>query len=172
MNGESSGQIADLVELLNSSDAAVRQASREKLVELGGDTVTRTLVTALIDPRTQVRREAGRALQTIADPIAAPALLNALDDEDKEVRWIAGEALIALEDVGLKTVLSGLIRRAGSPEFCKSAHHVLHARKQWTQVIDPVLHALNQHEPAVMVPPAAYKALVAVSEFPPRDSAT
>lgn len=160
-------QVTQWIGQLADGDAVVRQESREQLVQRGGRDVTRALVTALIDPRTHVRWEAAKALQAIADPVAAPALMHALDDDDKDVRWVAAEGLIALDKVGLMAVLSGLIKRAGSFEYCKSAHHVLHEMKAYAGTVAPVLEALEQSEAAVTAPPAAYEALVALSDTPP-----
>ena len=151
------GQLAD-------EDGVVREQSRNELIQRGGHDVTRALVTALIDPRTHVRWEAAKALQVIADPVAAPALMHVLDDDDSDVRWVAGEALIALGHVGLLTVLSGLIKRAGSIAFCTSAHHVLHEMKACGDSVAQVLESLEQLEPAMTAPPAAYKALMALNE--------
>ncbi len=122
-------QVRQLVDQLADEDAVVREKSREQLIQLGGHDVTRAVVMALIDPRTHVRWEAAKVLQAIADPVAAPALMHALDDEDGDVRWVAAEGLIALDKVGLLAVLSGLIKRADSTRIRKSAHHVLHEMK-------------------------------------------
>ena len=163
-NTETSNDLSKLVQQLADDDAAIREKSRKDLVQLGDASVTRALVVALLDPRTHFRWEAAKALQEIADPVAAPALLNAMDDEDEDVRWVASEGLAALGKVGLLTVLSGLIQRAGSIAFCKSAHHVLHELKLYAGTVAPVLTALEQSEPAVSAPPAAYEALQALHD--------
>ena len=102
----------------------------------------------------------------IADPIAAHSLLHALDDRDQDVRWVAAEGLVALGQTGLLTVLSGLTRRAQSPAFCRSAHHVLHdlRQKDHADVINRVLEALESPDPEVAAPVAAYDALVALKQ--------
>ncbi len=130
------GQLAD-------EDGVVRERSRNELIEFGGHDVTRALVTTLIDPRTHIRWEAAKALQVIADPVAAPALMHALDDDDKDVRSVAAEALIALDKVGAMAVLSGLIKRSGSIAYCKSAHHVLHEMKAYAGTVAPRLRPSN-----------------------------
>ena len=156
--------VSQLIGKLADGDAVVREKSREQLIQLGGHDVTRAVVMALIDPRTHVRWEAAKTLQAIADPVAATALMHALDDDDKDVRWVAAEGLIALDKVGVMAVLSGLIKRAESIAYCKSAHHVLHEMKAYAGTVAPVLEALEQSEPAVTAPPAAYEALVALSD--------
>lgn len=151
-----------LVEQLASDDPVVRERSRRRLVEIGGKHATRALIGELVDPRKQVRWEAAKALKAIADPASAAALMQLLDDDDQDVRWVAGEALVALGKIGLMTVLSGLIKRARSPEFCQSAHHVLHdlKEKDYAEGIQNVLKALESSEPEVTAPPVSYEALV------------
>lgn len=158
--------IASLIAKLVSDDALARERSREELVGIGGPVVTRALVGELVDPRPQVRWEAAKALEAMADPVAAPALLNALEDDQEDVRWVAGEGLVALGEVGLLTVLSGLTKRAQSIVFCKSAHHVLHdlRKKEYVELIAPVLDALTSAEPEVTAPPAAYRTLIALKQ--------
>lgn len=89
------------------------------------------LVELLSDPVAKRRWEAALALKEIADPAAATPLVNALEDEDHDVRWVAGKALIALRMAGLRSVLSGLIQRSGSVVFRTSAHHLLHDLMEW-----------------------------------------
>jgi len=138
-----------LVAQLSDDEASMREKSREQLVQLGNHEVTRELVLALIDPRMQVRWEAAKALQAIADPLSAAALMHALDDEDEDVRWVAAEGLIALGRTGLLTVLSGLMKRAGSVAFCRSAHHVFSKWRTDADAINPVLAALEQLDSAM-----------------------
>ena len=67
-----------------------------------------------------INRDLGnRQQEAVAD------LVYALDDEDDEVRWIAAEALIEIGLDGLLTVLSGLVKRSRSINFCRGAQHVL-----------------------------------------------
>ena len=153
-----------LVAQLADKNSVVREKSREQLIQLATPEVTRALLQAVIDPRTHVRWEAAKALQAIADPVAASTLMHAMEDEDADVRWVAAEGLIALNEVGVRTALSGLIVRAGSIEFRKSAHHVLHESTAFADAVAPVMQALGHSEPAVAVPQAAHKALVALNE--------
>ena len=109
-----------------------------------------------------MRWEAAKALCGIADPLAAPALVNALDDRDGDVRWLAAEGLAALGREGLQPLLAALLQRAESGWFCDGAHHVcrtLIKRKRLGPILRPVLAALKESEPGVAAPPAAYAAL-------------
>jgi 6-phosphogluconolactonase len=165
-NMDAAPETRDLIEQLAGTDAVTRERSRNQLVQRKTPDVIRALLQAVIDPRTHVRWEAAKALQAIADPVAASALMHAMEDENADVRWVAAEGLIALKEVGLRTVLSGLITRAGSIEFRESAHHVLHESNGFAGVVAPVMKALGQSEPEVAAPVAAYQALVALNETP------
>ena len=164
---DSDERLRELIAALASLDPVARERSREALVAAGTCAVTRALVIELSDPRRRVRWEAAKALAVIADPISAPALVDALDDDDDDVRWIAAEGLVAMGREGLLTVLGGLIKRAQSLAFCRGAHHVLHdlghircpQKRLNSAAIAPVLNALEQTEPAMMAPAAAMKAL-------------
>ena len=143
----------------------IRQTARDELVLLDGHEVTRALVAELIDPRAHVRWEAAKALAAIADPIAAHGLTHALDDEDRDVRWVAAEGLIVLGKTGLMTVLSGLTKRAVHrflPE--RPSCFVGNASCGYADVVAPVLGALEGPEPGVGAPPAAIIALVALKQ--------
>ncbi len=152
--------VAQLIRELGDKNPAVRESARKQLIHTGGRDVTRALAEALHDSRKAVRWEAAKALKEIGDPVAAAALSTALSDEDSDVRWIVGEALIALGMVGLHTVLTALMSRAGSVVFRIATHHVLSELKYLSPTVDPVLRALHQWEPALTAPPAAYNAMI------------
>ena len=154
-------RIPTLVRELASRDPAVREKAREALVAIGKPAVP-SLIQLLSHRKTHVRWEAAKALCGIADPIAATALVNALDDTDDDVRWLAAEGVTALGRDGLQPLLTAMLERAQSCSFCEGAHHVCHAlatRRRLGPILRPVLAALGQAEPAVGVPLAAYIAL-------------
>ena len=85
-----------------------------------------------------------------------------LCDEDSDVRWVAGEAMIALKRDAVKPLLTALTKSRDSEGLYKSAHHVLHELSKLGDLdplLAPVLHALNGSEPEVAAPVAALKAL-------------
>lgn len=159
---DSQTEVDSLVADLANTNPVARQRARESLVALGSHEVTAALVLELIDPRDHVRWEAAKALSALTDPVSAPAMVHALEDDNGDVRWLAADGLVALGKTGLMAVLSGLIKRASSTAFCRSAHHVLSGCSQEgnANTIAPVLVALTGPEPGVCVPPAAYDALM------------
>jgi hypothetical protein len=168
--GETSGQqeddtIASLVADLGVSHGMQRRETRQRLIDIGQAAVP-ALIAALSSPSENVRWEAAKALGEIRDPRAAPALMDALEDTEPGVRWLAEEALIALGRRGLLTILEALEERCDSRWLCDGAHHVLHTliREGVADEARPVLEALEDLEPAVEVPVAAYHALQLLRE--------
>jgi hypothetical protein len=161
-------RIPSLVTDLANTDPMVRTKSRKALVALGKLAVP-SLIRLLLHRKPHVRWEAAKALCGIADPLAASALVNALDDRDGDVRWLAAEGLAALGREGLQPLLAALLQRAESCSFCEGAHHVCHTlvkRKKLGPILRLVLAAMKESEPGVAVPPAAYTALSRLREVP------
>jgi HEAT repeat protein len=116
-----------LMALLCDRNTLRRQQARIALVDIGAPAVP-YLIQALEDPESEecARWEAAKALSDIGDPAAAPALINALgQDERFGIRWLAAEGLIALERQGLTPLLEALIQRSDSAWLREGAHHVL-----------------------------------------------
>jgi HEAT repeat protein len=152
--------ITSLVDALASTDGVERQAAREKLEEVGRPAVP-SLLRSLQSSSEHARWEAAKALGEIADPSAAPALVNTLEDEKAAVRWLAATALISLGREALAPLLRGLEGNSDSIWFRDGAHHVLHSLVK-DGVADeavPVLEALENLEPCIEAPIAAYHVL-------------
>jgi len=160
-------EIQLLIADLASEDWRTRQEARHSLVRLGSRAVA-PLIKALGESNNSywaLRWEAAKALGEIADPVAAPALLRALEDERDGIRWLAAEGLIAMGRGGLLPLLEALVHRSDSGRLRAGAHHVL---RQWVErdpqgIIIPVLKALEDIEPVIQVPPAAQAALDALT---------
>lgn len=157
--------IDSLVDSLASADGLERHAAREQLEELGSSSVP-ALVRALKSPSEHARWEAAKALGEIADPSAAPALVSTLCDQKAAVRWLAGEALIHIGRGALAPLLRGLEGSSDSIWFRDGAHHVLRSliRDGVADEAIPVLEALENLEPSVEAPVAAYHVLEALRQ--------
>ncbi len=160
-------RIRSLVANLESDDPTVRTKTREALGVMGKPAVP-SVIQLLSHPKPRVRWEAAKTLCDIADPLAASAMTNAMDDRDSDVRWLAAEGLAALGRDGLRPLLAALIERAQSSWFCEGAYHVcydLAKREDFSSLLRPLLTVLKEAEPAVAVPPAAYAALSRLREL-------
>jgi HEAT repeat protein len=153
-------EIKALVDALADGDGVARHNAREQLERVGKPAVPH-LVFTLRSPSEHARWEAAKALAEIADPSAAPALVNALCDEKAAVRWLAGNALINLGHDALAPLLRGLEASSDSIWFRDGAHHVLRSliREGEADEAIPVMEALENLEPRIEAPIAAYHVL-------------
>ena len=157
--------IASLVDALAGTDGVERRVAREKLEKIGRQAVP-ALLTALQSPSARARWEAAKALGEIADPSAALALVGTLEDEEPGVRWLAATALINLGHAALAPLLRGLESSGDSIWLREGAHHVLRSliREGVADEAIPVLEALEDIEPSIEAPIAAYHVLQALRE--------
>jgi len=118
-------RIPSLAADLASLSPVARRNARKALVAIGKLAVP-SLIRLLSHRKPLVRWEGAKSLCGIADPLAASALVNALDDRDGDVRWLAAEGLAVLGQESLQPLLAALIQRAESCWFCEGAHHVCH----------------------------------------------
>ena len=161
--------IEALVADLSSEDGLVRVMSRRALVTIGGRSVAR-LTDALKSTKAVQRWEAAKALGDIGDPAAIGSLIRALEDEMFDVRWLAGEGLIAIGRRAIPPLVRDLVERRDSVWLMEGAHHVLHGFKgaHSDPGLGPVIRALEGPEPAVELPVAAENALKLLEAKPKR----
>jgi HEAT repeat protein len=116
------------------------------------------------------RWEAAKALGEIGDPAATEALIRALDDEMFDVRWLAGESLIAIGRRAILPLVRHLVARSDSSWLTEGAQHVLHGFKtaHSDPALGPVIRALEGPEPAVELPIAAENAIRLLEAKPRR----
>lgn len=160
-----SADIPALIATLAGNDGLERQRARESLVDIGKPAVAALIeVLAAPDSNYHTRWEAAKALSDLEDPEAASVLVNALEDEDFGVRWLAAEGLIAMGRDGLAPLLEALVKRSDSASLREGAHHVLRMLNKGDlhAQIGPVLAALEDVEPILEVPVATHAALDAL----------
>ncbi|MEZ4766826.1 MAG: HEAT repeat domain-containing protein [Caldilineales bacterium] len=164
--------IQALIETLGADDGLKREQARFQLV-FTGRAATMSLIDALSDPSVHRRWEAAKALGAISDPRAAAPLVEALDDENASVRWVASDDLITMGRDGLEPLLRALIADSGSVWLREGAHHVLHfmARNGMAE-LTPVVDALEDIVPTIEVPVAAYYALQTLNDRHPAATRT
>jgi HEAT repeat protein len=154
--------ISSLIADLGSKDGMARVRARKSLVAIGKPSVD-PLVEALASKKELVRWEAAKAIGQIGNPTATLALVRALEDEMFDVRWLAAEALITIGKEALVPLLKALIKDLDSIWLREGAHHVFHdlarGKSGLRGVLQPVLAALEDIEPALEVPLAAKEAL-------------
>ena len=157
-------EIEDLINDLGNKNGRVRLKSRRKLVSKGREVIER--MRELLDsPSYRVRWEAMKTLEQIGDPVTIPDFIQALEDDESEIRWLAAEGLI---NTGIKCVvplLKTLLEKSESNSIFvyAGAHHVFSdLRKEkilpdefpvekllcvlknpgWTESLNPVVFSL------------------------------
>lgn len=160
-NSEMRAQVRSLIDDLDHEDGLHREQARQALIRIGRPAVV-GLIRALQRPSHRIRWEAAKALGEIGDPHAADALVDALDDEDVGVRWVAADALVNLGGNALEPMLKAVISHSDDIWLREGAHRVLKvlAQRGYQPIVMPVLRALEDIEPAIEAPFAAYEALL------------
>jgi hypothetical protein len=156
--------IPALIDDLGSSDWATRDTARSALITIGAPAVP-GLADALANRERHIRWEAVKILRQINRPAAAPAFVAALEDPGPGIRWIAAEGLAALGRPGVIALLQALVTTPDSPRLRRGARRTLHALgdPRLQQQVAPVLAALQDVEPDLVVPIAAHDVLAVLA---------
>lgn len=127
------------------------------------------LVQDLKNPHMRIRCRAARELREAGDPATAQALVDALEDDEIEVRWLASEALANLGAAAVIPLLEALIARFDSNRTRDGARHILHALQQRGELsapLIPVYRSLGGVASVVQTPWAAKQALETLGAYP------
>jgi len=133
--------LGPLMAKLASEDGGIRKEARGALVALGKPAVSSLAKALKNSGSNQVRWEAAKALGEIGAPRSIPTLVKALEDKDRDVAWLAAEALSALKKKAWPEVLRAIMKAGPHSESLRrGAHHVL--AKQKEEGLDDLLAAL------------------------------
>lgn len=155
---EAPPSIESLIADLSKADGDVREDARRQLVARGSAAIG-AMTEVLSSPDPQTRWEAAKALGEIRHSEAGAALASCLNDEHRDVRWVAAAGLIAIGRDALEPMLEELIAHADSVSVREEATHVLHSLTGENPEVIPVLKALSGAAPLFEVPVAAFDAL-------------
>ncbi len=129
-----------LLSQLQKNDVVERQHARETLGVMG-KAVVPDLIALLSHPHEHVRWEVCKTLAKIKDPRAGHSLAEVLLDDDADVRWVAAEALIALERHAIEPLLQVIRTHFDSILLREAAHHVLYELKR-EEILDEKVEAV------------------------------
>lgn len=122
--------LKSLMKMLESKDGLVRQKARIALVEMGDPAVIPLSEALMHSKLNHTRWGAAKALGEIVDTRSLPALVNALDDTDADVAWLAGVALKRFEKGAWRLLLQKLIESGvDSVRLRNGARHVFSGQK-------------------------------------------
>jgi HEAT repeat protein len=117
-------KIKELIEVLGDQDGQKRKNAREKLVDIGEDSLHH--IKDLLNHSKHIYRwEAMKVIKDIGAPKSIPVLLDALDDEKSDIRWIAAEGLINSGSSAVIPLLKHVTENYDSVFVLNGAHHVI-----------------------------------------------
>ena len=109
---------------LGSQNGIQRQYARLAMVDIGEPAID-ILVVLAMHPQWTIRWEAVNALSLMRNAVTAPVLINALEDTNESIRWVAAHGLITLGKPGLISLLEALSSYKLSAILRKNAHYIL-----------------------------------------------
>ncbi|MFZ0452560.1 MAG: HEAT repeat domain-containing protein [Ignavibacteriaceae bacterium] len=117
-------KIEELIKNFYSKNGIERKIARYELVKIGKPAVE-YLSKLLKAPKEFTRWEAIKTLGQIGDPESIPVLIDALENEDFDIRWMAAEALIGIGEISIKPILKAVIAGEKSIFLLEGVHHIL-----------------------------------------------
>jgi len=117
-------EIKKLINALTGENGIERQKARHKLVKMGPPAID-YLIELQYSPNHKARWEAMKAIGQIADPESIPILINSLEDEKFDVRWLAAEGLIEIGNTVVKPLVNNFLENVDSEYLQEGVHHVL-----------------------------------------------
>lgn len=163
INNPEDKKIKQLLDAIGSDDTQIRTNARKQLAELGEKSIDYLM--ELVDhPKHIYRWEALKTLNDINDPLAIPISLQALEDDESDIRWIAAEGLINLGQKSIEPLLKLLIEKSDSVFVLAGAHHVFYDLKKTGKLpdkfpVDEILAATKKHELRKGIKSIAYEIL-------------
>jgi HEAT repeat protein len=119
-------KIKELINNLSSDNSIERIKARYELVKIGKPAIEYLIGLQYLNIA-HIRWEAIKTLSQIADPDAIPILINALENDRFDVRWLAAEGLIDIGIESIKPLLIALEARQDSKFLIEGVHHILKA---------------------------------------------
>ena len=135
-----------ILERLSNTDRTLRLETRKELEEIGVEIIPHLSEILYFDDH-KLRLEAAKTLGQMAYPEGINIQIQALEDEESDIRWIAAEGLVKLGRKVIKPLLEKLIDDDGE-SICmrKGAFHIfpkLDIRDERKEKLKPLIKALN-----------------------------
>ncbi len=105
-------------------DGSVRENARNLLISLGSPAID-YLFEMLSHPDVIARWETLKILIEINDPDIIPLLINALDDSNSAIRWLAAEGLAAMGEDAFLAMMNALSSYPDTVSIRKGLKHVM-----------------------------------------------
>jgi hypothetical protein len=136
-----------MLERLLSDDRSIRIQTREEIEQIGIDIIPH-LGEILYFDNHKLRWEAAKTLEQMAYVEGIDIQLQALEDEESDIRWIAAEGLVKLGRKSILPILKKIVNDGTeSVFFIKGAYHVLQKldiEEDLKEKLKPIVKALNK----------------------------
>ena len=116
--------IEELIKELSNENGIIRQKARYALVKMGNPALD-YLLELQTSEKHLARWESVKAISEIGSKDSIPILINALEDEEFDVRWLAAEGLIEIGRSSVHPLLKAFIAKKDSVHLKEGVHHVL-----------------------------------------------
>jgi HEAT repeat protein len=118
--------LESLMNMLESKDIVTREKARELLIVIGKPAVPSLIQSLQTSKLDHLRWEAAKILGSIDDKRAIPSLVKALEDDNRDVAWLAALALRNFGKTAWPQLLKMLIDgKSDSVLLRQGVHHVL-----------------------------------------------
>ena len=151
-----------LLKALRGADEQLSSQIFASLVRLGSLAVP-ALIQRSKSRSAHIRWNCVRALGEIHDVRALPVLVDALQDNDHAVAWMAAKGLTQFGKDSLKSVLELLMRASMTPWLAETASYVLsryaHRNAKAKEIVEPLIHRMRESGYRIGTAVAAQKTL-------------
>jgi len=159
--------LESLMDLLASKNGVTRLKTRKSLVALGKPAVPSLNRTLQNSKEDHLRWEAAKTLGAIGDIRSIPVLVNALEDSNPDVAWLAAEALRKFKKAAWPLLLRALIKsKPESVLLRQGTYHVLRNQKEdgFNDLLAALIKTLKSNSVPISRPLAAYDLLKRLKE--------
>jgi HEAT repeat protein len=147
-------EIKKLIEDMTGDNGIARQKAWHRLVKIGEPAID-YLIELQYSKNHKARWEAIKAIGQINDPETIPILINSLEDDKFDVRWLAAEGLIDLGKDVVKPLLNTFSQDIDSEYLREGVHHILKELERRDEFDDkteiiPALEETNLNEKVII----------------------
>ena len=151
-----------LLKALRGADEQLSSQIFASLVRLGSLAVP-ALIQKSKSSSAHIRWNCARALGEIHDLRALPVLVDALQDNDHSVAWMAAKGLAQFGKNSLKPVLELLMGASMTPWLAETASYMFssyaHRNREVKEILEPLIHRMRESGFRIGTAVAAQKAL-------------
>ncbi len=155
--------LESLMDMLANKDGMIRRKARKSLITLGKPAIPSLIRILRNSKLDQLRWEAAKILGSIDDTRAIPSLVNALDDKDHDVAWLAAVALKKFKKAAWPQLFDMLVKsKPDSILLRQGVLHILRDQKEngFNELLSTLINSLELGTAPESTAIAAYNILM------------